>query len=418
MSQLKFEGHSYVQINEIRINSLVSNKTIDITRLVDKLNIYESLFDPTIIGEIHLTDPTGLLYDLPLLGEEFLFISFNSPKAKPFEKTFWVHKVPHVERDSSMQKHHLTLSFSSIEQLRGITTMIDRGFRGTLSNAVKDIFDRDLKTSKKLVVEQTKGVETIIIPTWNIFDTIEFIRHRAVSDKYHSPYVFFEDHDAFNFMSIEYLIDIKRSANNIVKFTSVPFSPEAGENSAKSTLLSNQYRNVENFHITKKSDTASLINSGGLSSRTQIFDLFEKKMKNVDMDYKEFANNVVKRPIDDKYNSQHSDMLAGMIDVPIIRYTIGYDKYNPSAYHENFNKRTMFAKQLNDISVSFICYGDSELNVGDVIYIQIPRVSQAPNDDSQLTGNYIISRLQHTIDDTNLFTTVEANRLGHAEKVT
>lgn len=417
MSQANFRGFSQVDIDEIRITSLASNKTAEISRIVKHLEIIQSLFDPTIVGVALIDDPTGSIYDLPLLGEEVLHISFKTVGGKPFTKDFWVSKVPNIDRDPNMQKQSFELHFSSLEQLRAITTMIDRGFKSTLSSSISNIITNDLKSPKPLNLETTKGIETIIIPTWNIWDTVEFFRGRAVSDKYHSPYFFFEDTKGFNFVSAEYLIEQKKKANNIVEITANPFQVGAGEGPDKSTIDNSYYRNAENFRIINKTDTASLINAGGISNRTQIFNVLEKSLKNVDMDFKEFANSVVKQSLDDTYNAHHSQTLKTLLDVPVVRYTMSYDKGNHSHFMDNFSSRQMFTKHLNDIAVSFTLYGDSEMTVGDILNIKIPRVADSPDEDQQLTGNYIIGRLRHSISDDQMFTQVEAYRYGHATKV-
>jgi hypothetical protein len=412
-----FKGFSKVDIKTLRITSLVTQKTADISRLVKRLEIYQSLFDPSMTGIVVVEDPTGLIYDLPLLGEEILHIEFKTANNKEFEKVFFVYKPEDIARKSSMQSQEFTLYFASKEHFRAITTVVDQGFKATISDIASAVLTDKLKTEQRCTVEETRGIETLIIPGWNLWDSLEFLRQRAVSKKYDSPFFFYEDLDGFNFTSVEHLINTKKSANDIVNIQADPFNitDKAGDKST-GTVFASQYENAENFRIITKADTAAFINGGGAYTRTTVFDILDKSAKDIDLNFDEFGTTKVRQPLDATYNSNHSSFLKGLLSDPITRYAVPYDSTNPSAFVDTISTRQVFNRHLGDIVVGFSLYGNSQLSVGDLCNIRVPRTSASSHEDTQLSGHYIIGRLKHSISDDSMYTHVEAYRFGHAEK--
>lgn len=417
MSANKFGGFSRVSIENIRLTSITSKKSADITRLVKRIDIQQSILDPTMVGTMVIEDPTGIVYDLPLIGEEILSVSLKSEiSGAELQKDFFIHKPSDIQRNPSQQTQVFTLHFVSLDHIKAISTIIEQGFNLLLSDIVENILTSKLGSTNN-IIEPTRGTETLIIPGWNILDSIEFLRQRAVSSTYDSPYFFFETLDGFNFVSLEYMIEKQKDSNNIINVTAQSFNMGAGEDANKTTIDISQYRNAENFHIIKKTDTAALVNSGGISSRTRVYNVLEKQMYNVDVDYQQFATDVVKKPLDKTYNPHHSNFLKGITPTPTTRFTVPFDKTNPSAFANNVGYKQMFNKHLGDNLVSFTLFGDASIKAGSLINIEIPRVSSRPETDEQLSGLYIVSKLNHAISDDQMFTQIEANKFGHMEKV-
>ena len=415
MSSVNFRGFSAVELRTCRITSPVSNKTAEISRLVKNLEIYQSLYDPTMVGTIDIDDPTGIVYDLPLLGEEFITIEFETEGSAPFEKTFLVRAPHNIERDPSVQKQHIHLEIVSMEQLRGITTIVDKGYNSHISTITEVLLKYVLKTKRPVEVEQTRGSETLVIPSWTLWKTLEFLRQRAVSANYCSPYFFFEDSIGFKFVSAEHLIETKRAAGNILTITSEPFNAGAGDGPGHVTIRNDQYLNAENFRMLAKGDTAAMINGGGISSLTSVYDVLNKRVTKFENNFKDFGEQDIKQPLASKYNASHSSFLSNLIDKPVTRYMLPLDSSNASEFMKNVGKRQMFNRHLGDTRIAFSIYGNSQLTVGDLINVVMPRVSESGND-QQLDGLYLIGRLKHSLADDQLFTHIEALRYGHDEK--
>lgn len=415
MSEL-FQGYTKVAVKTCRITSLSSKKTAEINKIVNSIDIFMSIYDATMKAILTIEDKSGLIYDLPIVGEELVSLEIETPNKPAINKTFYVYAILDIQQEPNNSKTKITMELVSIDHMRGISRLVEHGMKTTLSSMVKNILTDTVKTPAKVNVEDSKGIETIAPAGWNAWQTIDVLRQRAVGVKYHSPYLFFEDNDGYNFVTVEGLIEQKKAKGDPIKITSIPFNPGAGEGSGKSTLTDTQYRNVDDFRIIEKADMASNINNGGVSNKTIVLDIMEKKVKVINRSMKDFTDSI-RQPLDDKFNPQHSDLWNDVIPTPPVKYFLPIDSSNVSEHAEHYGMRRMFNKIFNSIRVGFSMYGDSSLNPGDILYIQVPRTINNEVDDIQLTGNYMVSHIRHTIVDDEMMTLVEANRFGLAGKV-
>jgi len=414
-----FQGFNKVDVTLSRITSLVTNSTVDVRRMTTLIELYGSIFDPTFVGIIYINDTTSTLYNMPVCGEEILELEFKTNgNETPFEKTFYVFKVEDVSFDPNGSSSTMKLHFISLSQIPAIGSSLAYGTKQQISQSVEDILRNKVKISDdvQLNIEETQGIEHLVFQNWNAWDTIEFLRQRAVSTKYSSPYFFFEDSKGFNFVSCEELIDQRKKAKEVVTYTSEPFSPESGEGATKSTVLEKQRRNVENLTILKKSNTTDSINQGGVSNSVRVFSLLSKTMTTIDKTSDEIPD-MVKQPLDDKFNRTRSSTLLKVVDQGLINFLVPVDATNNSSFVTNVGVRRMFNKMFGDIKLGFTMYGDSSLEPGDVIRLEIPKTVGSTEEDPQLTGNYMVTNFVHRIRDDEMMTSVEVYKFGYGQEV-
>jgi hypothetical protein len=71
-----------------------------------------------------------------------------------------------------------------------------------------DITKSYLGTSKKIDVQQTKGIQKVLVQSQQPFDAISMLRKRSISiDNKSSSYVFFENQEGFHFKTLEKLME-------------------------------------------------------------------------------------------------------------------------------------------------------------------------------------------------------------------
>lgn len=414
-----FQGHSFVNINKLQLTSLSTNRTIDLRRLFTNMSVVGSIFAPTYSGTIHIDDHTGLIYDMPLVGEEILEMELVTPNHEPFEKTMHVHRPENINHAPNGTTIGFDLRFVSSDQVRAIAQSPSQAANQTIDQIVRGILTNNVQTGLDFSLEQTRGIERLVIPNgWNCWQTIEFLRQRAVSPRYDSPFVFFEDRTKFNFVSIEWMVQLKKTQKDPVNITAIPFNPGAGEGDSKATVLASQYRNAENFHILEKSDTASMINNGGMNSQTSVLSLIDKTFISTNHSYRDLQTNV-KQSLGANYNPTQSDMWSGVLPNtnPVVQYVIPVDATNRTEFATNASRRQMFARHFGNIKVAFMIYGDSSMEPGDLINITAPRPADRPQYDPQLDGIYVVAQMQHNVSDQQMMTIVEAHKYGFAEQV-
>lgn len=412
----KFRGFDAVDIKTLRLVSLTSKRSVDIRQVVRNIAIYSTIFAPTTHGEIELYDGSGQVQNLPLIGEELLEIEFETPGREPFSRLFHVSKPESARFNENGTHYEVVLKFVSLDEFPAATANIQQGYKETIGEIARGVLQTWVGTKVDLDIEDTKGIEQLVIPGWNGWETMEFLRERAVSQKYFSPFVFFEDQQGYHFCSYEYLIEKRESKADELVFTSDPYLPESGEKSVNyNTVLSRQYRNVSNLEILEKADSIGMALNGGVHTRTIVFDMFEKNIRNVDVKHSE-ASSIVKKALGRKFNPTHSDDFLQAKN-PTRRYMIPLDSFNAAAIAEQYSQKQLFTALLNETVIAFNTHGDSELQPGDVIKFQMPATVASEKPDEQLSGKYIIGSLRHGIVGNQMWTTVEAYRYGFEEKI-
>ena len=68
-----------VIVDNIKITSTNGKKQIDITDLVNAIDINEALFTPILTGVMLITDAAGLLTELPVLSQEKITFDITKP---------------------------------------------------------------------------------------------------------------------------------------------------------------------------------------------------------------------------------------------------------------------------------------------------------------------------------------------------
>ncbi len=413
-----FKGHGKVSVTRATIISLSSEQSIDLRRMITNIDIYGSIFDPTMVAVISLMDTTSTLYNLPVVGEEIVELEIETDGNEPMSKVFFVHRPEEIQFDPNGSSTSMVLHLISIDQMRAVATKVNLGVKGQLSVHVQHILKDIVRVDDRAVInlEETEGIESIVFPGWNAWESIEFMRKRAVSTKYKSPYLFFEDSKGYCFESAEALIERKKKDKPPETYTVEPFVVEASSDPNKHTVIERQVRNVENFKILSKGNTFQLLNNGGLKNKVQSFNMIRKEVVEVITGYEELKENV-RQPLDASFNPQNSSRIKEILGDNTEDYYMSVDNSNLTSSVENHGRQTMFARHMGTLRVSFTMYGNSELDPGDLIRLEIPLTTGSPDEDPQLTGNYIITEFCHHIKDGLMFTDAEACRLGLATSV-
>lgn len=163
-----------------------------------------------------------------------------------------------------------------------------------------------------------------------------------------------------------------------------------------------------------------IIQKGGLKNRVRYFDVFSKKLDNVEFDatekFMQFtgpdSNN--KLPVTD---TQIQEFAANAT----FNYFIAKDSNRPENFIENMlGGRTVFNQIFNAMFVRVMIPGDSSIKVGDVVELNIPQATGqtgARQAETLVGGNYIVTRLRHnitTMGKSKHYIAMDCNKVGFA----
>jgi len=163
-----------------------------IDTFIRQIQVHENMYRPGIMGFLDMIDTYNLIRNGIILGQELLYLKFCTAGAeivgleKKWEVDFYknplqVYQVENLKEretgEGTMADSALTyrLKFCSPELLINDRTSISKTMQGTYSDMVTDVLTNHLKTKKKLDIEETSDLKTMIVPNLHPIDVIKNI---------------------------------------------------------------------------------------------------------------------------------------------------------------------------------------------------------------------------------------------------
>ena len=194
-------------------------ESIDIKRLVQEFNIYESIYTHTVTGTAVITDAIDLIGNGPIQGTERLSFKLSTPGVHDSDSiidcTEETGHPMHIYKLTSRQQVKdgmimYVLHFASREFLRNIRTRVNKSYTGRLDTMVNSILGdkQGLDTRKKVTVQKTLNKDKIVIPNMKPFDAVNMLCNRALAENEDGKagsvgYFFYETTKGFQFRSWE-----------------------------------------------------------------------------------------------------------------------------------------------------------------------------------------------------------------------
>lgn len=206
-------------VNQIVVSSLATGRTIDITHLMEELNLYDSIFSSSITGNIVLRDSIGLLYQLPVVGNESISIELvksGTNNQVKFKKVFRVYKVTDRIPVTNTSEAY-TIHFCSPYKIKSEEMKIHNGYNfKSNSYIVEQMLRKELAVDENItpiLIENTFGNYNITVPGYSPLETCEWLAKKSVNSSYVPSFLFFESlASGFVFSSLSNLYN-KRDLN-------------------------------------------------------------------------------------------------------------------------------------------------------------------------------------------------------------
>ena len=400
-----------VSLKKLTIVS-VKGERIHLDNIKAELNIIEDLANPYVHGNVVLDDAENLIAELPITGQEDLEVMYHMPGEPDtkIEKTFRVYKISDLMTGDTNKSRKYILHFTGKEAFKSQQKSIQQGFVGrTISDIVQIIYDSHIKVDKEIEIEATAGVQNLIIPNLSPGETLGWLASRAYSAEHPSSnYMFWEDHDKFNFKTID-----KHIAEG--KKQTYKYAPQNAQDDKEKIDTGKTYI-VEKFRIEKSIDTLGNINGGMYQSGLLTHDIVRKTYKKYEFDYeKDFADTVrrSKHLMPTPMHQTQDEFITGASTEYLIptSYRRGElsdyaatDVFTKSAMIETFlQKRDSTYARFNNFVASVEIPGDSERMPGDVIEIELPDPSGVAVEDPKYatdkyyTGKFLVTQVRHKI---------------------
>jgi len=270
------------EIHELTI--IGYHNDLNIKAMMIELNLYEDMFFPVMTGEVVINDSFNIISNLPVVEGDILRIHLKAGvsdadiikelKTDELKLQMEIVKVENrtlVKQDTQV----FILKLASVGWSNHSRTRISRGYKQKkYSEVVKEIFDDKLKigtihdndeddyTIKELNVEATEGTYSFLIPRWKPFRCFEWLAGRSRKGDA-CNFVFYEDRDEFNFVSIESLLAFEPE----LTFST---DPAIGDKNV------HRYFSITAYTYEDTGDILHSAHTGMLGSRLLTYDLLHK----------------------------------------------------------------------------------------------------------------------------------------------
>ena len=207
---LSVKKASQFRINELSIVTK-TGEAIDIQRVYEEINIFDSLFTPVMSGNILIKDSVGLSSVLMFDGTETLLIDiskdFNSDIAN-FRKAFRIYKQSN-RQNQGLNNETYVLHFAADELNFSDQQKVNQSYEGTYSKVVGKILTDYLKVPENNLggrYEESVGIRKIVVPNLRPIEAIEWCAKRAVDINQSPNFMFFQNMTGFNFVTLTTLL--------------------------------------------------------------------------------------------------------------------------------------------------------------------------------------------------------------------
>lgn len=427
-SAIKKPGaYSLTDINLISYTSANGDnepKKVSIETLVIDLNIFESIHNKTLSGNVMLVDTSNVVGRLPLTGNERIEFKFFTPScSKGYDFTIksghpmYVYKISKRQGVTPRAQTYL-LHFCSKELLHNETVRVMNAQTDTYSSITANLVRNPdfLNSAKNIYIEPSFGLHTEIFTNERPLDAIEKLSLKTLSEKYNNAgYYFYETSDGFYYRSLESLMAIEGNTARpvLAKFRPKPSNIKDGTGVKD---IKNEMQIVSKFNIVEQFDTLKNLRNGVYASRLYTYDNTNKVYEKHDFDYNlDYEKSMHTEPGKNGVKTDNTGVLPlynkenkFLSDYPD---TANYLWTNTTDIHDNIktpdvknylqkrlSQRLAFASFKLELTVP----GFTGLTAGDLITFEMPSYQPAgegqPNDnDPYMSGRYLISSIRHQL---------------------
>jgi hypothetical protein len=399
-----------VNIGYVRITSMANNTFFNIKNQVITIQVYEDMFSPFITGSIIIKDSLDLINALPFAGMEFLEMEIFTPTLDTELKEvgiisgkFYIYKI--TEREYIAEKSLVyQLHFISSEAVQDLNNYTSRAYEGKISDIVGNIITKTpgLDTDKRLVIEPTKNSTKFVSNYWSPIKCINYLQQQAVTPNNSTTYTFFENRTGFNFVSLDYLNDMKPYQEFI--YGTTKDDVEKGGGSHRN--ITRDFKKVLELTVPTGFDYIDRTRSGTYASRMITHDMTTKRYITKNYDYlakfsegKETRLN--KFPITTEY-------VVAKVNATIMRHEVAnqvFSGYGDVSNYKVVQDRVSRMKQSEAMKLTIRVKGRTDYTVGMKINLTVytpkpTRDADTPEDivDKMHSGNYLIAAINHVID--------------------
>jgi hypothetical protein len=365
---------------------------LDLDQYNTVFRIYEDIFTNTMTCSLKILDAVSLIETFPIIGEELIEIEFSTPTFdENIRCLFDVYKISDREKQGEKADSY-TLFGVSREHIRSMNRTVDRAYTGySIGDIVKLVYEnvlKDKQKGKEIAIEPTLGLHSFIAPENAPFEFINLLSSEAQSatNRQLSNYVFYEDHDQFNFKTIAGMFD----QEPVEDFYYIQQDVEEEVTLDEGDKISPDQR-VESIEYLNQFDMLSQTDNGLLDNSSLILDLIFKETEErtfiYDKDFsklKSLGGNKIISSVNsavDSVGASHSRYFLSNLSLGNYHQKsylnrrcppIDPTNFYPFVRHKFVASTIAHSASINNIMMHISVPGNSKIKAGQIINLYVP----------------------------------------------
>jgi hypothetical protein len=397
---IRFAGD--VQVENITITSL-NGFYVNVTNQVIGVEVYEDLFSPFISGVLTIKESLDFANLIPLTGEEFVDLLIRTPSMKDSKNVisgqFHLYKMSNREEDGDRNLVY-RLHFISKEAIVDLNKKVSKAFSGRVSDIAKTFLTDEqigLETTKPYNVQETSNNTKYVSNFWSPIQNLNYLCSNATNARDGSSYIFFQNRNGFNFVSLESLY-YQPVQQDFIKDS---YFREVDQQGKSRRNIEQEYKRIIDINIPLAYDYMDNLRSGMYASNITTYDITTKKYssKNFDMLDDFFNHNQLNQyPLTSKNNIYRSR--AAALVMP--KYYGNFTKFGDVTNTKTIQKRISELKQAVGNKLEITVPGRTDYTVGMKVSLKLYKTNPIKSQDQDIedkifSGNYLIGAINHFI---------------------
>jgi len=388
-----------VDIIELTAEKFDGGRKVDIRPLFSSIDISLSLSTPTIFAKLGLVDYSNFLNNenFTFVGEEFITIAFKRRNIeKTFRYKFVVSTMDMEVKTPSADSALFVLTLLSVDTFVNSATFKSKGYRGTITEIIKNILETELHTEIPIVEDRFIDSEadmTFAFTEIKPFEKIGILTPRAFKETENvtNMFMFYENRDGYCFEPLDNVIDRAKANTSVIQYTHSP---------AESVDREINLTGILSYNPTGTFDNHRRMFHGLYNSKVIKFDLYNKTTANTQY-------NSILDKIDSLKNLNRVD--AGISNnfsstaksLGSLTYFIPWDSSTNDKTGESLLNNSPYSIILDQHSLDMKVFGTLDYDIGDPINVSILDNAslQDPDkkEDPRYSGKYIIHAITYSI---------------------
>lgn len=404
MSDLKIQESTQYNITELSLVTKIGY--VNLADKFDELNIFDSMLNQTMSGNILIRDAIGLSEQLVFDGSEVLIVKIGKDEDElMIKKSFRIYKqsnrVP-VNQTSEIYVLH----FVSDEYIFSTQQKVQHYYNSTYSDAAVRILNDYLGVKSTSLITESFGVRNILVPSLEPLKALQWCASRAVDINQSPGFVFFENRMGFNFVNLSTLFSLPSLTR--VNFSTKNISDNLGE----------EFTGARSFEVITQNDFINNTKSGVYAGKMVAFDPLTKTVQEKNHTFKDMYDNgehANKTPNVSLIKNRGGLFQTQMYDSRIVTYPFFANRKNSDYIKENdptsvsmnddtenyrFQREAIF-QNLFSKRVKLVLPGNFKITCGMCIDLDVPKRSYLVDGensfDSTLHGKYLIVATRHIV---------------------